>query len=297
MSRTNYYFTIGITAVAIAAGFLFGGPIWGFVFLAIGIIFLFLWFRARAEEGEGRLEDISGGGETPSPPEPKIPSLVFVFGAPLGDNDSSTWIMMLKHYGPSSAHNCIVEFFDDDRKNIEHLWLVANGSPPFLPLGQFDESQKLFHIPEAAVEGPVPCLPFNWSPIDPNRQHYTVSISCRDGVFAERWEVTRVEGVLRSRVVIERGPQWIRENPGANPVVFECKDPEFISAPLATIVPSPEAKKIVHPGWKPLHRFDLPVAIIDPNDHVQIAGIKQPDGGTLAGDPGCWNILTRHFGD
>ena len=37
---------------------------------------------------------------------PPTPSLVFVFGAPLGDNDSALWIMMLKHYGPWSAHNC-----------------------------------------------------------------------------------------------------------------------------------------------------------------------------------------------
>jgi hypothetical protein len=50
---------------------------------------------------------------------------------------------------------------------------------------------------------------FPWSPLDPDRQHYTVSISCRDGVFVERWEVTRVNGVLRSTITIEHGPQWL----------------------------------------------------------------------------------------
>jgi hypothetical protein len=53
-----------------------------------------------------------------------VPSLVFVFGAPLGSNDSPVWIMMLKHYGPNPAYNCNVEFYDQDRKNIEHEWLV-----------------------------------------------------------------------------------------------------------------------------------------------------------------------------
>jgi hypothetical protein len=51
---------------------------------------------------------------------PSTPSLVFVFGAPLGDNDSATWVMTLHHYGPESAHNCNIQFYDDDRKNVEH---------------------------------------------------------------------------------------------------------------------------------------------------------------------------------
>src|SRR5690349_794366 len=46
------------------------------------------------------------------------PSFVFVFGVPLGDNDSPNWKMMLVHYGPNLAYNCTIEFFDDDRKNI-----------------------------------------------------------------------------------------------------------------------------------------------------------------------------------
>lgn len=59
------------------------------------------------------------------------PSLLFVFGAPLGDNESTSWIMMLKHYGPNSAHNCDIQFYDNDRKNIEHEWLVKHPNSPF----------------------------------------------------------------------------------------------------------------------------------------------------------------------
>lgn len=110
-------------------------------------------------------------------------------------------------------------------------------------------------------------------------------------------EVTRVNGILRSRITIERGPQWIKKNPGRDPVVFKLEDPEFISTPLATELPKSSMAKVVHPGWKPNHRFEIPAAIIDPNGNVQVvSGIKLPDGSTLT-DFGCWNVLTRHFGD
>ena len=136
-----------------------------------------------------------------------------------------------------------------------------------------------------------------WTPLDPNRQHYTVSISCRDGVFVEKWEVARVNGILRSRITIERGPQWIERNPGMDPLVFKLQDPEFVAMPLAEKIPDSHSGKLVHHGWKPNHKFEVPVAIIDPNSNIQvISGVKQPDGSTRT-DFGSWNILTKHFGE
>jgi hypothetical protein len=45
-------------------------------------------------------------------------------------------------------------------------------------------------------------------------------------------------------------------------------------------VPGSGAAK-VHPGWKPNHRFEVPVAIIDSNGNLQVmAAVKVPDGGT-----------------
>jgi hypothetical protein len=221
---------------------------------------------------------------------PKTPGLVFVFGVPLGDNASSVWMMVLKHYGPESAHNCTISFYDKDRKNIEHLWLLNHGSPPFLPAGQFEPSQQTVYVPEADPEGVIPGN-FLWSPLDPDRQHHEVSICCRDGVFVEKWEVTRVDGTLRSRLVIEHGPEWIRQNPDLNPTVFKCEDPEFLSTPLLTEVPN-RPKKVVHPGWKPNYKVEIPMAIIDPNGSLQIAAAVGDRT-----DFGCWNILTKHFGD
>jgi hypothetical protein len=88
-----------------------------------------------------------------SPIKKSTPSLLFVFGAPLGENDSPVWVMMLKHYGPNTAFNCDIQFYDDDRKNIEHQWLVEHGSPSFLPPGGVaGRSQLSFRIPEAGPE-------------------------------------------------------------------------------------------------------------------------------------------------
>jgi hypothetical protein len=222
------------------------------------------------------------------------PSFVFVFGAPLGDNDSSTWIMLLLHYGPSTAYNCKIEFFDDDRKNIAHEWLVKHPDTPFPPAEIAGESQKHIDVGEAGQGGSIGN--FQWNPLDPDRQHYSVNITCRDGVFVEKWEVTRVNGVLRTKISIERGVQWIRRNPGLDPVVFRREDTEFASTPPATTLTKVSSRK-VHPGWKPHHRFVAPAAIIDSNHYVQIVcGVKLPDG-SVSTDIGCWDILTKHFGD
>lgn len=224
-----------------------------------------------------------------------IPSLVFVFGVPLGDNDSASWMMLLRHYGPKPAYNCNIDFYDKDRENIEHQWLVGHPNSPFPPPGlAAGESQRHIHVAETGPEGSAGS--FTWNPLNPDRQHYSVSISCRDGVFEEKWEVTRVNGILRSAISIEHGAQWVEKNPNVDPVIFKCSDPEFVSAPLAAEIPK-LPKKIVHPGWKPNHRFEVPAAIIDPNGNVQVvSGIKLPDGNILK-DFGCWNILTKHFGD
>ncbi len=222
------------------------------------------------------------------------PSFVFVIGAPLGDNNSPEWVMMLNHYGPNSAYNCKIRFYDKDRKNIEHEWLVKNPRIPYPPPGLAGQSQLDVHVPEANPPGPVG--DFRWTPLDPDRQHYTVSITCRAGAFEETWEVTRVNGILRTRISIEHGAHWKEKNPGSDPVVFSCVDPEFVTTPLASEAPAVK-RQAVHPGWKPNHRFEVPVAIIDPNNNVQVVcGVKLPEGRTRT-DFGCWNLLTRHFGD
>jgi hypothetical protein len=223
------------------------------------------------------------------------PSLVFVFGAPLGDNDSAQWIMMLKHFGPGLTQNCDIVFYDDDRKNIEHEWLVKNPNVPYPPQEVAGESQNRTYILEAGPEGSYGG--FYWNPVNPNSQHYTVSINCRDGVFTEKWQIARINGILRSAITIEHGPEWMRKNPNMDPVVFRYQDPEFTPTALATEMPKIRQGKVVHPGWKPSHRFEVPAAIIDPNGNIQtVSGVKLPDGSTLT-DFGSWNILSKHYGN
>ncbi len=203
--------------------------------------------------------------------------------------------MVLKHYGPNPAYNCDIIFYDDDRKNIEHEWLVKHPDSPYPPPGLAGESQKHIYAPEASPEGSLGT--FNWDPVDPNSQHYTVRIDCRDGFFEEKWAITRVNGVLRSRITIGHGYQWIKNNPGLEPIVFRYEDPEFINAALAIEMPKVSTGRVVHPGWKPNHQFSVPTAIVDPNGGVQVVGgVKLSDGSTRT-DFGSWNILTRHYGD
>jgi len=229
-----------------------------------------------------------------APITPQIPSFVFVFGAPLGDNHSAKWIMLLKHYGPNPAHNCNIDFYDKDRIHINHEWLVKHPNTPFAPPGLVGKFREQIRVAEAGPEGSLPM--FEWTPLDPDRQHYSASISCRDGVFVETWEITRVNGRLRSKITIERGPLWVEKNPTSDPLVFQFEDPDFVSAPLLDQLP-PSVAPEVHPGWKPNHRFEVPVAIIDSNGNVQtVSAVKAPDGSTV-NDFGSWNILTKHFGD
>jgi hypothetical protein len=67
MSKSALFCIIGIAAVATAAGFLFGGPIWGFIILAVAILSFVLWSRAQREnQGADGLESLFAGG-IPSP--------------------------------------------------------------------------------------------------------------------------------------------------------------------------------------------------------------------------------------
>jgi hypothetical protein len=298
LSKTVIAFGIGSILVGpMLATYLGPFSIIGFGFF--GVTLIIYGIIAKEEEAKdvsffAALQPIRSATVTvPAPAPPPISSFVFVFGAPLGDNDSASWVMVLKHYGPGSAYNCDIGFYDDDRKNIEHEWLVRHPNSPYPPPDLAGESQKRIHVAEASPEGLAGN--FTWNPLDPNSQHYTVSISCRDGVFVEKWEVTRVNDILRSRITIEHGPQWIKNNPHLDPVVFRYEDPEFVRTALATEMPKASKGKIVHPGWKPLHRFEVPAAIIDPNGNVQVvSGVKLPNGSTQT-DFGSWNILNEAF--
>lgn len=163
MPKVSFSDVIGVAGIALAillvvldkAGKLKGGWLYGLLFMA-GVMTLFIavgnewvtdapakWRLWRglfmccivgltysglaiwiAPSRGGATEDKEQKRVNTKSDAPPMPSLVFVFGAPLGDNDSASWIMMLKHFGPGIAYNCDIGFYDDDRKNIEHeCWL------------------------------------------------------------------------------------------------------------------------------------------------------------------------------
>jgi hypothetical protein len=298
LAKSAIAFSIG--SIMVAALLVFLNPTGAVVFGVVGAALMIYGIVAGKEDVRDNhfFDQLQLARNAPSPAAataPAKPNLVFVFGAPLGDNASTTWVMKYTHFGPSSAHNCDIGFFDQDRKNIEHRWLVAHPNVPYPQPNLTGESQRSFHVAEASREGSAGH--FLWNPLNPNAQHYSVSISCRDGVFEEKWEITRVNDILRSRITIKHGPEWVRRNPNLDPVVFRYEDPEFVETALAVEVPKEPIGKAVHPGWKPNYQFAVPVAIIDSNQHVQVvSGVKQQDGSTRT-DFGSWNILTQHFGD
>jgi hypothetical protein len=291
VATVGFLCTIGVWSVTAGLGSIKRIAITGLLCAAVGVLFLesIRWAIGRHEAKHAAKGTTEEGRKGPAKP-----SLVFVFGAPLGDNESALWVMVLEHYGPGIAHNCKIAFYDDDRKNIEHEWLVRHPDSPYPPPGLAGESQRHLYVAEASPEGAVGT--FKWNPLNPNSQHYTVIIDCRDGVFEEKWEIARVDGILRSRITIAHGPQWAKNNPDLEPIVFRYEDPEFVKTALATELPKSNTGKVVHPGWKSA-RFSVPAVIIDPTGNLQgLSGVKLPDG-SVQTDFGSWNILTRHFGD
>jgi len=215
------------------------------------------------------------------------PSFPFIIGAPLGENDSPVWVTFINHYGSNPAYNCDLDFYDLDRQNVKHNWLVEHPNYSFPPPGLAGESQRHFHIPEADPLGAAEN--FLWTPLDANHQHYSVEIICRDGRFHEEWEVTRIDGVLRTEIKIERptlGSSGIQNFEH----VFACTDPEFSGAPLASTMPNVNPQRPINPGWKPNHVFGLPVVILAPNNNFYVARAKNSH-------LGCWDVLTEHLGD
>lgn len=148
------------------------------------------------------------------------------------------------------------------------------------------ESQKNLYITEADPVPGVGVGNFQWEPLDPDHQHYTVAISCRDGQFNEDWQIARVNGVLRTEITIERATPWIERNPELERSVFKCADQPLFGA--AQNVNLRRRHIEINPGWKPNHVFTVPVVIVDPNKNLEVMKTH---------DMGCWEILTQHLGE
>ena len=59
---------------------------------------------------------------------------------------------MAKHYGPGPAHNCTIDFYDKDRINIQHEWLLKHPDSPFAPHELVGDVRHQIRIAEAGSE-------------------------------------------------------------------------------------------------------------------------------------------------
>ena len=216
------------------------------------------------------------------------PSVAFVFGAPLGDNDSSSWVMAVGHYGPNPAYNCDLVFYDLARQRIQQQWINEHPGVLFPPQELVGASKKeLPHIPELDPSPHIDGYSFNWDPIDPDNHHYRADINCRDGNFHEEWDVERLNGRLRTSVIIDADDEWLAQHPDTDRRLFTCADPQF-SKDFLPITSIPH-RTGVYPGWQANHLYRPPVLIIAPDNSLRSMGISN--------GMGCWDILNKHFGD
>jgi hypothetical protein len=228
-----------------------------------------------------------------TPPAPtSTPSFMFVLGSPLGDNDSPRWVMLLRHYGSGPAYNCESVFSDLDRDNIAHTWLVDHPGYSFAPPSLVGNSSAYSHLSELDATAWPPHV-FYWSPIDPDNQHYSVGINCRDGEFQESWEVRRIDGLLRTSIRLSRVTQMGTGKTPKVDTLFKCVDPQFSSSPVLAKLPKRRNRGNFNPGWKPNHLFEAPVMILDPNGNLQF--MVGAHGKKI--DLGCWALLQKHAGD
>lgn len=217
------------------------------------------------------------------------PSFPFVFGAPLGENDSTRWVMVVEHFGPEPAYNCDIVFSDTAGIAKESQWMAEHPGVVLAPPEITSRAHKdLPRIPEIDQNSGLGGVSFNWDPIDPDNHHYLTYMACRGGGFTEEWDIERLNGVLRTSLVIKRDSNWENKNPYMNQEVFSCVDPQ-IHDDSQRITPIAH-RSGTFPGWRPNHA-QFPVLIISPNNSLWSGA--SADNGSL----GCWDMLSKHFGD
>ena len=202
----------------------------------------------------------------------------FIMGAPLGDNDSGTWEITTRPYGPLlSSYHCDIKLTDFARKHLEELWL--NNHPGEIPpLFRGNASVTYIH-----VEG---IRNFDWNPIDLDHQHYSARIDCPNRSYDEDWEIARINGGLRTKLTLRKVFLW--DNPQ---IVYSCVD-DVSARPEDHTDFKPQDRYVTsNPDWKPNHRFEFPVFIIpsENNPGRYIFTMK-------VDNPGCWECLQNECG-
>lgn len=201
-------------------------------------------------------------------------SLPFILGAPLGDNDSSVWQMMVMPFGVLSSFDCGIKFSDLYRQTLK------------TSAHSIGEAEKNLHFSSTSTNDDSR---FTWVPIDRDHQHYHVEINCRHGAYDEDWEVARVQGQLRTKITIDRLSPWSDQKPEK---VYSCIDHVSARPSETTKFQLQDKYALANPDWKPNHVFEFPVVIRplegNPGHYVYVMG---------ANNPGCWECLLGKCGE
>jgi hypothetical protein len=110
MSKNEIYLTICGAALTLAAGFMLGGPIWGLVFAAVGVVFLVLFLGSQRD----RMGEVGLGNISPVPANLRAtgetPQVIVEFSKDrLPFNARNKWVgerpIYVKNIGKSPAFN------------------------------------------------------------------------------------------------------------------------------------------------------------------------------------------------
>ncbi len=113
---------VAVAAIGIAMGFLFGGPVWGFAFLLIGVVFLVAYLN---HESSGEQADLAGG-----------PGMLFLNGVPETQDHNQQQERVSSADKPDVA--LVWDWQEDVRRNksllgyTEKLILIHNRSDRYI---------------------------------------------------------------------------------------------------------------------------------------------------------------------
>ena len=160
-----------------------------------------------------------------------IASIVYVAPAVWFPQPTGAWYMRIMHFGPDPVYNVHVYFEDDDR--FAQIKNQRNG----ISNKQIQDAVINLAYPEIdPLRGGLILNPqFTWSPVNPDREHYTIAINTRDGGFIESLFIEQSGGKWLFRLIV-------KGNPGA--ALIDCCDPGFRYWPeLEPVIGFPDCAK------------------------------------------------------
>lgn len=163
------------------------------------------------------------------------PSVVYVTPGVWLSLPVPQWRMVVNHCGPAPLYNVVVYFQDLDRTQ------AFAGRPTITPNDIAASEIDLGPFPEIdpTQSGPM----FNWSPLNPDHENYTVGIGSRDSVFDESLQIERVTGKWYFRMTVSdvTASRHIK--------IIDCRDAGFSVSPTEEHLPACFPQYVAGEHW------------------------------------------------